>query len=72
MDFLAGKGLIAPDTRKALLGNELVLVVPVDKPQHVTIGPGFDLLALLGPNGRIATGDPAHRLAFMPNRRLRR
>jgi molybdate transport system substrate-binding protein len=60
MDFLVGKGLIAPETRKALLGNELVLVVPADKPQHVTIGPGFDLLALLGPNGRIATGDPAH------------
>jgi molybdate transport system substrate-binding protein len=60
MDFLVGKGLIASDTRKALLGNELVLVVPADKPQHVTIGPGFDLLALLGPNGRIATGDPAH------------
>lgn len=60
MDFLVGKGLIAPDTRKALLGNELVLVVPADKPQHVTIGPGFDLLALRGPNGRIATGDPAH------------
>ena len=35
-------------------------MVPADKPQHVTIGPGFDLLALLGPNGRIATGDPAH------------
>ena len=25
MDFLVGKGLIASDTRKALLGNELVL-----------------------------------------------
>jgi molybdate transport system substrate-binding protein len=60
MDFLSEKGLIARDTRKALLGNDLVLVVPADKPQHVTIGPGFDLLDLLGPNGRIATGDPAH------------
>jgi molybdate transport system substrate-binding protein len=60
MDFLAAKGLIVADTRRALLGNELVLVVPADKPQHVTIGHGFDLLALLGPNGRIATGDPAH------------
>ena len=43
-----------------LLGNDLVLVVPADKPQHVTIGPGFNLLGLLGPNGRLATGDPAH------------
>jgi molybdate transport system substrate-binding protein len=48
------------ETRKNLLGNELVLVVPATKPKHVTIGPGFDLLAMLGPNGHIATGDPAH------------
>jgi molybdate transport system substrate-binding protein len=60
MDYLADKKLIVADTRKDLLGNDLVLVVPADKPQHVTIGPGFDLLGVLGPNGRIATGDPAH------------
>ena len=60
MDYLAEKNLIAADTRKDLLGNDLVLVVPANKPQHVTIGPGFDLLSLLGANGRIATGDPAH------------
>jgi molybdate transport system substrate-binding protein len=60
MDYLADKRLIAPDTRKDLLGNDLVLVVSADKPQHVTIGPRFDMLALLGPDGRLATGDPAH------------
>jgi molybdate transport system substrate-binding protein len=60
MDYLAEKNLIAADTRRDLLGNDLVLVVPADKPQHVTIGPDFDLLSLLGNNGRIATGDPAH------------
>src|SRR5271166_6608046 len=60
MDYLADKKLIVADTRKDLLGNDLVLVVPAGKPQHVTIGPGFDLLSLLGSNGRIATGDPAH------------
>jgi molybdate transport system substrate-binding protein len=60
MDYLAGKNLIVADTRKSLLGNDLVLVVPADKPQHVTIGPDFDLAKLLGPNGRLATGDPAH------------
>jgi molybdate transport system substrate-binding protein len=60
MDYLADRKLIVPDTRKDLLGNELVLVVPATKPQHVTIGPGFDLLGMLGPNGHIATGDPAH------------
>lgn len=60
MDYLADRKLIVADTRKDLLGNDLVLVVPADKPQHVTIGPDFDLLSLLGPSGRIATGDPAH------------
>jgi len=60
MDYLAGKGLIAADTRKELLGNDLALVVPADKPVHVSIGPGFDLLGMLGANGRLATGDPAH------------
>jgi len=60
MDYLAQKNLIAADTRKSLLGNDLVLVVQADKPLHVTIGPDFDLLGLLGATGRLATGDPAH------------
>jgi molybdate transport system substrate-binding protein len=60
MDYLAEKKLIVTSTRKDLLGNDLVLVVAADKPQHVTIGPGFNLLGLLGPTGRVATGDPAH------------
>ncbi len=60
MDYLAKRDLIAADTRKSLLGNEIVLVVPVVKPQHVTIVPGFDLLGMLGSDGRLAVGDPAH------------
>src|SRR5579862_272481 len=60
MDYLADKTLIAADTRKDLLGNDLVLVVSADKPVHVTIGKSFDLISLLGANGRLATGDPAH------------
>lgn len=60
MNYLADKHLVITDTRKDLLGNDLVLVVPADRPRHVTIGPGFDLAALLGPNGRLAVGDPAH------------
>src|SRR5215469_16648761 len=60
MDYLADKKLIAADTRKSLLGNDLVLVVAAAKPEHVTINKGFDLAGLLGANGRLATGDPAH------------
>jgi molybdate transport system substrate-binding protein len=60
MDYLADKKLIVPETRKDLLGNDLVLVVPADKPQRVNIGPNFDVVGMLGPNGRVATGDPAH------------
>jgi molybdate transport system substrate-binding protein len=60
MNYLAQKNLVSADTRKDLLGNDLVLVVPANKPLHVTIGPGFDLLTLLGPDGKLAVGDPAH------------
>ena len=60
MDDLARHDLIAAGTRKDLLGNDLVLVVPADHAVQVDIKPGFDLGALLGPDGRLATGDPAH------------
>ena len=60
MDYLAKRDLLAADTRRDLLGNDLVLVVPADHPVHVDIGPGMDLVGLLGPAGRLATGDPAH------------
>lgn len=60
MDYLTKRDLIATGTRRDLLGNDLVLVVPADHPVHVTIGSGFDLAGLLGPSGRLATGDPAH------------
>lgn len=60
MDYLAKVNLIVPDTRHDLLGNDLVLIVPANHPIHVSIEPGFDLMGLLGPNGRLATGDPAH------------
>lgn len=60
MDYLAKQQLIAADTRKALLGNDLVLVVRASRPLHVTINANFDLSGLLGADGRLATGDPAH------------
>ena len=60
MDYLASRNLIAADTRREMLGNDLVLVVPADHPATVAIGPGLDLAALLGAQGRLAVGDPAH------------
>lgn len=60
MDALARQNLIVPDSRRDLLFNRLVLIVPAGTPAHVTIARGFDLAALLGPGGRLAVGDPAH------------
>lgn len=61
MDYLAERTLIQPASRTSVLGNTLVLVAPAaSAPAPVTVGPGLDLAALLGPRGRIATGDPAH------------
>ncbi len=60
MDELDKQGLLAPGTRADLLTNALVLVVPKDRARVVAIGPGFDLAALLGPDGRLAVADPAH------------
>jgi molybdate transport system substrate-binding protein len=60
MDYLAQRHLIVGATRKALLGNRLVLVVPADSAVgRVELKPRFDLRALLGPEGRWVTGDPA-------------
>lgn len=60
MDWAEQRRLIAPGTRRALLSNALVLVTAADRPLNVELKPGFDLAALLGPTGRLVTGDPAH------------
>ncbi|MDO9713061.1 molybdate ABC transporter substrate-binding protein [Paracraurococcus lichenis] len=60
MDYVQQRDLIVNDTRVSPLGNALVLVAPVDAARPVTLARGTDLAALLGPQGRIATGDPAH------------
>jgi molybdate transport system substrate-binding protein len=59
MDWAQSRALIAPDTRRTLLGNRLVLVAPVDSRITLAIAPDMDLLAALGPRGRLALGDPA-------------
>ncbi|WCT74562.1 molybdate ABC transporter substrate-binding protein [Sphingomonas naphthae] len=62
MDYAVAKGSIRPGTRRALLGNSLVLVAPMaSRAKPVAMIDGrFPLLARLGPNGRLAVGDPAY------------
>lgn len=60
MDYLSQAGLIVAETRTNLLSNDLVLVVPKDRPRIVMIGPDMDLIDLLGVDGRLAVADPAH------------
>jgi len=61
MDYLEELGLIEAASRVDPIGNDLVLIVPSDSPvESVAIGSELDLSALLGPDGRMAVGDPAH------------
>ena len=61
MDYLAERGLIVPETRTSPLGNTLVLIAPANSAQPpLVLVRDTDLAALLGPQGRLATGDPAH------------
>jgi molybdate transport system substrate-binding protein len=57
MDYLAKKNLIKPETRANLLGNQLVLIAPVNSGDKLTIAPNFPLAQALG-NGRLAIADP--------------
>ena len=61
MDYAEQRGLILPETRRAVLGNALVLIAPADsRAGPVTLTPGAELAKLLGDDGRLAVGDPAH------------
>ncbi len=60
MDWATAHGLIEAPTRRNLLGNDLVLVMPKAQVQPVRIDAALNITALLGPNGRLATGDPAN------------
>ncbi len=60
MDYLAKRDRLVPGTRRDLLRNRLVLVVPKAHATTVTLAPGFDLTAFLGPDGRVAVADPKH------------
>ena len=56
MDYLAQHDLIRPDTRKNIVGNELVLIAPKASTVSVKIAPGFDLAKLLA-GGKLAMAD---------------
>jgi molybdate transport system substrate-binding protein len=61
MDYLAERGLIDAASRVSPVGNTLVLVAPqAAGPRPLTVDAGLDLARLLGPDGRLAVGDPAH------------
>lgn len=59
MDYLQQRDLITPGSRSSPLGNSLVLIAPADQSGDIALTPGVDLFARLGPQGRLATGDPA-------------
>jgi molybdate transport system substrate-binding protein len=59
MDYLQARALIAPQTRRNIVRNTLVLIAPADSRLQLKISPGVGLLQALGASGRLATGDPA-------------
>ncbi|MEO8668761.1 MAG: molybdate ABC transporter substrate-binding protein [Bauldia sp.] len=54
MDYLEERNLIVKETRRTLLGNEIVLVAPQDSTAAIDIAPGMNLADLLGADGRLA------------------
>lgn len=59
MDFLQERGYTEATTRRALLGNSLVLVTPRGSTLNLNIEPGFPLAAAIG-ESRLVMGDPDH------------
>lgn len=58
MNYLQERRLINPATRTDLLGNRLALIAPNDSKVSLKLERGASLLTALGPDGRLATGDP--------------
>jgi molybdate transport system substrate-binding protein len=58
MDYLDQRKLLKPGSRHDVVGNSLVLIAPADSTVTVKIRKGVDLRAALGPQGKLATGDP--------------
>ena len=58
MDYLEQRKLLKPGSRHDVVGNSLVLIASADSTVTVKIEKGVDLGAALGPQGKLATGDP--------------
>jgi len=60
MDYLEQRDRLRKGSRLNLLGNKLVLVAPAASTVQAKVEVGLPLANLLGPNGRLALGDPTH------------
>jgi len=60
MNYVQERNLIVTATRISPIGNSLVLIAPTNAARPVALTRETNIVALLGPNGRLATGDPAH------------
>jgi molybdate transport system substrate-binding protein len=58
MNYLEQRKLLKAGSRHDVVGNRLVLIAPVDSRAEVKIQPGVDFRPVLGPQGKLATGDP--------------
>lgn len=58
MDYLAERKLIQDATRRDIVGNQLVVITPADKPLEIKMEKAFDLAGAF--TGRLAMGDPEH------------
>jgi molybdate transport system substrate-binding protein len=58
MNYLQERQLIDAASRTDLLGNRLALIAPKDSKVSLKLERGARLLAALGADGRLATGDP--------------
>ncbi|HQT55657.1 MAG: molybdate ABC transporter substrate-binding protein [Phenylobacterium sp.] len=57
MDYLAGKGLIVPSSRRSLLTSRLALIAPADAKTSLKVARGMPLAKALG-GGRLAVAGP--------------
>lgn len=61
MDYLEQRGLIERGSRTSPISNRLALISPAGvAPAELVVDARLDLPALLGKDGRLAVGDPAH------------